>query len=167
MTRKIIEATQESVLNNSKGLSVAVVADMLTREKAASTLYQEINPNQRQGKLGVEDFVEIMKILDDFRPLEVMAAACGFRVVPINSSPDAPSFALECIQGYEAVGSFLRDARAEIEAAEREGRAPDYQRFGRQLAQATKELNDVWVRMRAMAEALRPRPRQSCGEACQ
>lgn len=166
MTRKIIEATQESVLNNSKGLSVAAIADMLTREKATSTPYQEINPNQRQGKLGVEEFVEIMKILDDFRPLEVMAATCGFRLVPINSSPDAPNFATECLQGYEAVASFLRDARAEIEAADREGRAPDYVRFSGHLAQAAKELRDVWARMRAMAEALRPR-RQPCGEACQ
>lgn len=50
--------------------------------KTYPTLMREINPYDKNAKLGIETLFDIMKVTRDIRPLEYIANELGFRVVP-------------------------------------------------------------------------------------
>lgn len=50
--------------------------------KTYPTLMREINPYDRNAKLGIETLFEIMKITNDIRPLEYIAKELGFTIKP-------------------------------------------------------------------------------------
>lgn len=50
--------------------------------KPYSTLLREVNPHDQGAKLGVETFVEILKITGDISPVEYIANELGLEVVP-------------------------------------------------------------------------------------
>ena len=49
--------------------------------KTYPTLMREINPYDKNAKLGVETLFDIMKVTQDIRPLEYIANELGFKVV--------------------------------------------------------------------------------------
>lgn len=50
--------------------------------KPYSTLLREINPYDQGAKLGVETFIEILKVTGDISPVEYIANELGLDIVP-------------------------------------------------------------------------------------
>lgn len=50
--------------------------------KPYSTLLREVNPYDRNAKLGVETLMQIMKVTKNIAPLSFMAQELGFMLVP-------------------------------------------------------------------------------------
>lgn len=76
----IREVVQNSVLNSiipAKSLAEAC-------GKPYPTFMREINPYDKNAKLGIETFFELIKVTEDIEPLEFMARHLGYRLVPID-----------------------------------------------------------------------------------
>ena len=69
---------------HSRILESPVPAKILAKKigKTYSTLLREVNPDDEGAKLGVETFVQILKITGDFAPLEYIASELGLEITP-------------------------------------------------------------------------------------
>ena len=69
---------------HSSILESPVPAKILAKKigKPYSTLLREVNPYDEGAKLGVETFVQILKITGDFAPLEYIASELGLEITP-------------------------------------------------------------------------------------
>ena len=75
---------QLSKLIHSVILDSPIPAKILAKQigKPYSTLLREVNPYDDGAKLGVETFIEILKITGDTTPVEYIANELGLEVVP-------------------------------------------------------------------------------------
>ena len=76
------ELIQDTVLNCRQG--AAAIAEYLS--KAPSTLYNELNPNpadNRTHKLGLLDWLQIVRLTGDHRSLHKVCAELGHVAVPV------------------------------------------------------------------------------------
>lgn len=89
--------------------------------KAHSTLQRELNPFDKGAKLGVETLIPLMLACGSAKPLEFIAAAMGYAVVPVGAlaNPDGANMAEECLQVLPRVTEFARVAM-DKQAAPRE-----------------------------------------------
>ncbi len=76
--------TELTKLIHSLILESHIPAKVLAKElgKPYSTLLREINPYDSGAKLGVETLLQIMQITGNAEPLEYMAEALGYKVIP-------------------------------------------------------------------------------------
>lgn len=77
-------AGELSRLIHTMVLDSPIPAKVLAKQlnKPYSTLLREINPHDQGAKLGVETFMDILKITGDISPIEYIAGELGFDVVP-------------------------------------------------------------------------------------
>jgi len=57
--------------------------------KSYSTLCRETNPSDHGAKLGLEDFIKLTVLTEDFAPLRFIAADSGFFTQPEGGTPDS------------------------------------------------------------------------------
>lgn len=78
MSAEFARLIHSTVLENS------IPAKVLAKKigKPYSTLLREINPYDQGAKLGVETFMDIVKITGDITPIEYIANELGFELVP-------------------------------------------------------------------------------------
>lgn len=111
-SRELIELFHEAVKTAPLGFK-GVAADL---DKRPSTLYDELNPapeKSGQGKLGVEDALEIMEMTGDSRPLEYMATRLGFTLRHMaDCTPDQPTLAGELLDDLPAIARLHDAARS-------------------------------------------------------
>lgn len=107
-------------------------------DKAPSTLYQQLNPYDFNGRLGVEDAHDIMKMVGSISLVEAMAADFNCRVECMDAKPDGEDMRHEQLQAYEAVGLFIQAVDKGFSSKE----------LYPLLERAVKELQDVWTRLR-------------------
>ena len=128
------------------GKTKALAGDL---DKRPSTLYDELNPAQEktgQGKLGVDDALEIMRLTGDIRPLEFMASILGYTLRPRTPNPpDGDNMHHECLQAYTALDALCTAATAET------GTTPA--QLTRRLASVHKEAEDIVNRWTANRRA--------------
>lgn len=101
----IIEALSEDV----RGYGIKLVAPEIDKE--VSSLYGELNPygEQQKGKLGLDDAIEIMRIVG-VRALILMANELGYDLTSKIASPDGDCIKGESLQAYHATNEFLQKA---------------------------------------------------------
>ena len=75
---------QFSKLMHSVILDSSIPPKLLAKQigKPYSTLLREVNPYDQGAKLGVETFIEILKVTGDISPVEYIANELGLDVVP-------------------------------------------------------------------------------------
>lgn len=132
----LLELVQAAVLDSREG--VKGIADYLG--KSASTLYSEMNPNEGEGrtnhKLGLLDWVKLVRLTGDFRSLQKVAEDLGYVAVPLPMGEPAP---LEVLQHLTRITKEAGEHGATAcTALELDGR------IDRQEARAClKELDDL------------------------
>ena len=82
MPQSLDKAIQESVLESQKGAKAIAIAV----GKSYSTLMREINPCDTGAKLGAGTFMGIIKTTGDVRPLELLAAELGYRLISVEEA---------------------------------------------------------------------------------
>lgn len=78
MSGQLLKLIHTAILESP--ISPKALAKMLG--KPYSTLLREVNPYDQGAKLGVETFMEVLKITGDISPLEYIANELGFELVP-------------------------------------------------------------------------------------
>lgn len=86
MPQSLDKAIQESVLESQKGAKAIAIAIAIAVGKSYSTLMREINPCDTGAKLGVGTFMGIIKTTGDVRPLELLAAELGYRLISVEEA---------------------------------------------------------------------------------
>ncbi|MDD4731990.1 MAG: amino acid-binding protein [Desulfovibrio sp.] len=84
--KDVTKVVQDAVLGGE--MQAKDVAERLG--KPYSTLLRELNPFDMRAKLGVETFMDILRVTRDPRPLAFMAKQMGYRLVPENTSSERP-----------------------------------------------------------------------------
>lgn len=136
MHRSLLEICHDIAFNGQK--PAKVVAEELG--KPYGTFCRELNPADEGAKLAAEALIPLMNSTGRNDPLEYLAHRRGFRLVKhADREPDAKDMAEECLQGFRAVATFIEKADENI----------PYTVLSRFLADATKELEDVWIRKRS------------------
>lgn len=113
-----ILASVSKVCSQFEGGITAILDVLLAEEgerrRAKATLYSDLNPNQTSlGRLKARDMYRLMKIANNFEPLRIMAAMCGFSLISLSSiEPDSPSLEGEMLQDYPAVVAFHESIQA-------------------------------------------------------
>lgn len=75
--------------------------------KPGNTLRRELNPYDDYAKFGVETLIPYMRALNDYSPLEFIAAHSGFRIVPISDvQPNNGSLAEELCDDLPAISEY-------------------------------------------------------------
>ena len=132
----LLELVQAAVLDSREG--VKGMADYLA--KSPNTLYSELNPNEGEGrtnhKLGLLDWVKIMRLSGDCRSLQKVAEDLGYVAVPMAAGEPAP---LEALQHLTRITKEAGEHAAVVcQALETDDR------IDRQEARAClKELDDL------------------------
>lgn len=144
MDRPIIQALHDAVMTAK---AVPAVAARLDRRP--STIYGALNPyqdpdNPRKHVLGVEEAVEIMRLIGDHTALHVMAGLCGFRLVAMDQTVNGRDMTHECHQAIQAAA----------QACDAADRGEPVESVAALVSKAHKELGDVLVR-RQMDEKAR------------
>lgn len=111
------------------GGGISGIVDLLLdmegdKRRAKATLYSDLNPNPSSlGRLKARDMYLLMKIAQNFEPLRILAAMCGFSLISLsNVEPDAPTVEAEMLQDYPALVAFhetlqqYRDGKVEYVA---------------------------------------------------
>lgn len=77
-------------------------------DKLTGSLYAELNPygEQGKGKLSLDDAIEVMRIIQDFTALELIAAEFGFHLVKKNACPDKLTVHEELVDDTRAIGRW-------------------------------------------------------------
>lgn len=106
--RELVESLQNMVLSRQDSIKELVKQAFGTNElgkanKSHWTLYREINPHDRDAKLGVIDAVKLMLATGDHRPLELIADMLGYSLTRNEASPDKPTLHAEMLQDYPAI----------------------------------------------------------------
>lgn len=132
----LLELVQAAVLDSREG--VKGIADYLG--KSPSTLYSEMNPNEGEGrtnhKLGLLDWVKLVRLTGDFRSLQKVAEDLGYVAVPLPVGDLAP---LEALQHLTRITREAGEHGATVCAA-----LETDNRIDRQEAHAClKELDDL------------------------
>lgn len=78
--------------------------------KSHWTLYKGLNPEDKTAKLAAGAVIPLMRACGSIAPAEVIAAAMGYRLVPIESGPGSRCIKTEIIEAHIAVGDFLKTA---------------------------------------------------------
>ncbi|MFH1060473.1 MAG: phage regulatory CII family protein [Pseudomonadota bacterium] len=130
---ELVQATVSESREGTKG-----IAEFLG--KSASTLYSEMNPNEGEGrtnhKLGLLDWVKIMRLTGDCRPLQKVAEDLGYVAVPLPAGEPSPLDALQFLTRITKEAG--EHAAAVCAALEKDGR------IDRQEARAClMELDDL------------------------
>lgn len=133
----LLELVQATVMESREG--VKGIADYLG--KSPSTLYSEMNPSEGESrtnhKLGLLDWVKVIRLTRDFRSLQKVAEDVGYVAVPLPTTGDpAP---LEALQHLTRITKEAGEHGATVcRALEAD------KRIDRQEAQAClKELDDL------------------------
>jgi hypothetical protein len=122
-------------LKNDRGIPAKAIASDL--DKGHTTLLNELS-GQNGSKLGLADVFKGMALVGDVRPLAFMASYFGMILLPVAHAPDGHDMDEECLQGFQAVARFIEEAKG----------GADFEGLHAYLAEAIKELEDVWVRRR-------------------
>lgn len=105
--RKLYESLQQIVLDHGDIKSLVAEAfgtnDLGKPHKSHWTLYREINPDDREAKLGVIDAVNLMRATGDHRPLVIIADLLGYDLVARTAVPDKGTLHAEMLDDYPAV----------------------------------------------------------------
>lgn len=102
-TQEIYDAIQRS------NASIQAIAEGLG--KAESTLYAELN-GTRGAKLGLQDALNIMRMIGDYRPLHSWGGYFGFSLVKMGSSQDScGDIVNEAMDIQVALGPFVAAVR--------------------------------------------------------
>ena len=105
--RKLYESLQQMVLDHGDIKSLVAEAfgtnDLGKPNKAHWTLYREINPEDREAKLGVIDAVSLMRATGDHRPLNIIADLLGYDLVPRTATPDKGTLHAEMLDDYPSI----------------------------------------------------------------
>ncbi|WP_027178154.1 phage regulatory CII family protein [Maridesulfovibrio bastinii] len=83
--QSITKITQDIVLEGNH--PAKVVAERIG--KPYSTLLREINPFDQNAKLGADTLLAIIKATEEVSPLEYMAKAIGYTLIPKRSARNA------------------------------------------------------------------------------
>lgn len=81
----VLTALHQSVIEGK--IPAKTVADSIG--KTYSTLMREMNPYDTGAKIGVETFMDIVKITGDATPLQAMAQELGFCLTPLEEKNHA------------------------------------------------------------------------------
>lgn len=125
----------------------AQVSKMTTKQlaaeldKAPSTLYQQLNPYDTNGRLGLEEAHDIMLMVGDMSLVRAMAVDFGCRVELMDAEPDGADMTQDKLQAFQAVGRF-------IDAEDSAG--VDCLQLFELMESAIKEMQDVWKRHREL-----------------
>lgn len=119
MKSHFVEAVQQAVQNS--GYSNRYLAAEL--DKRPSSLYNELNPFAWDGctaKLGLEDAIRIMEIIEDHTPLELISSHfnCSLRDRSRNHQQNDKNFDAECLESYQALSSFIKAAQEDASSYE-------------------------------------------------
>lgn len=91
----LLELVQAAVMDSREG--VKGIADYLG--KSPSTLYSELNPSEGESrtnhKLGLLDWVKVLRLTGDYRSLQKVAEDVGYVAVPLPTGDPAPLEALQ------------------------------------------------------------------------
>jgi hypothetical protein len=135
MQKHFVAALQIAVQRST--WSIEALAAKL--DKRPSTLYAELNPwGDTTHKLGLEDAIRIMDIMDDHTPLLTINSHFNLTAKQNNRQPDGKNMEEECLQGFQAVAAFIQAVRDEADTAE----------IVRLCCAACDELNDVAKRVK-------------------
>lgn len=108
--------------------------------KPANTLRRELNPYDEGAKFGIETLIPFMRALNDYSPLEYLAAHCGFRLTPFSGAqPDKPTIAEELCDDLPAIAEFQQSIL----------NGESLRVVGEKLSKATNELEQNFVAYRA------------------
>lgn len=107
----------EALSDDARTYGIKTLAPKLNKE--SSTLYAELNPwgDQGKGKLSLDDAIEIMRITQKFKTLDLIASALGFRLVPVDVVPDKPTVAEELADDTQKLGSWAAACMSEASTA--------------------------------------------------
>lgn len=83
--KNITKIVQDMVLEGERPAK-QLAADL---GKPYSTLLREVNPFDKNAKLGVETLMQIMKLTKNEEPLRYMAQELGFTLVPVTKAARA------------------------------------------------------------------------------
>lgn len=142
--KNLVKAVQEMVLEHptKNGEQICIEACGLNENGASNkpvfTLYRELNPNDDGAKLGLITFVQLLPVCGNLKPLALIAAKVGCRLVPVHGGPDGEDMRHECLQGYAAVSDLIKAAE----------RGASHGEIAGLLERAVKELEDLFVRAR-------------------
>ena len=77
-------AAELSKIIHSMILESPIPAKVLAKRigKPYSTLLREVNPHDEGAKLGVETFIQLLKVTGDMSPIEYIARELDFELVP-------------------------------------------------------------------------------------
>ena len=92
-----------------RGISRTALASAMG--KPLSTFSREISPYDEGAKLGAADLLPLMNACGSDAPLDWLADARGYRLMPKNAKPDGADMNEEINQAWEAAGHFLTKAR--------------------------------------------------------
>jgi AraC-like DNA-binding protein len=141
---ELVQATVSESREGTKG-----IADFLG--KSPSTLYSEMNPNEGEGrtthKLGLLDWVRILKLTRDCRSLEHVAEQLDYVAVPL---PDGAPDAFGALQHLTRITKEAGEHAAAVCAAlERDGHLDR-----REARDCLAELNDLLLAAVAWRQVL-------------
>jgi hypothetical protein len=135
MQKHFVAALQIAVQRST--WSIEALAAKL--DKRPSTLYAELNPwGDTTHKLGLEDAIRIMDIMDDHTPLLTINSHFNLTAKQNNRKPDGKDLDEEFLQGFQATVKFIEAAKSGASTAE----------LTELCCQATNELEDVVRRVR-------------------
>jgi len=107
--------------------------------KAPSTLYQQLNPYNGNGRLGLEDAHDLMVAVGDISLVRAMAIDFGCRVEHMDAEPDGKDMTHDKLQAFQAVARFIEaEDNRDINCLE----------LFELMESAIKEMQDVWKRHR-------------------
>lgn len=86
--RNVTKVVQDAVLNGP--LEAKEICDRIG--KPYSTLLREINPFDARAKLGVETFLDIIRVTGNHDPLKFLARELGYSLVPLPKSQRISAF---------------------------------------------------------------------------
>lgn len=81
----ILESIRETVLSFPDGGAKGVAAKI---GKPYSTMMRELNLFDAGAKLGVLTLISMIRVTRNVSPVRILAAACGFDLVPCPNAPD-------------------------------------------------------------------------------